>query len=123
MHSATHEAISAVWRIESAKIVATVARMVRDIGLAEELAQDALVAALEHWPRDGVPDNPAAWLVNTAKRKALDRLRHLKMQGEKLEELGHDLDAQEALVVPDFVDALDAGSFIEDTHGSRFACQ
>ncbi len=108
MHSATHEAISAVWRIESARIVATVARMVRDIGLAEELAQDALVAALEHWPRDGVPDNPAAWLVTTAKRKALDHLRHLKMRGEKLEELGHDLEAQEALVVPDFVDALDA---------------
>jgi RNA polymerase sigma factor (sigma-70 family) len=108
VHSATHEAISAVWRIESARIVATVARMVRDIGLAEELAQDALVAALEHWPRDGVPDNPAAWLVTTAKRKALDRLRHLKMQGEKLEALGHDLEAQEALVVPDFVDALDA---------------
>ncbi len=108
MHSATHEAISAVWRIESARIVATVARMVRDIGLAEELAQDALVAALEHWPRDGVPDKLAAWLVTTAKRKALDRLRHLKMQGEKLEELGHDLEAQEALVVPDFVDALDA---------------
>jgi RNA polymerase sigma factor (sigma-70 family) len=108
VHSATHEAISAVWRIESARIVATVARMVRDIGLAEELAQDALVAALEHWPRDGVPDNPAAWLVTTAKRKALDHLRHLKMRGEKLEELGHDLEAQEALVVPDFVDALDA---------------
>ncbi len=108
MHSATHEAISAVWRIESARIVATVARMVRDIGLAEELAQDALVAALEHWPRDGVPDNPAAWLVTTAKRKALDHLRHLKMRGEKLQELGHDLEAQEALVVPDFVDALDA---------------
>jgi predicted RNA polymerase sigma factor len=108
VHSATHEAISAVWRIESARIVATVARMVRDIGLAEELAQDALVAALEHWPRDGVPDNPAAWLVTTAKRKALDHLRHLKMRGEKLQELGHDLEAQEALVVPDFVDALDA---------------
>jgi len=108
VHSGTHEAISAVWRIESARIVATVARMVRDIGLAEELAQDALVAALEHWPRDGVPDNPAAWLVTTAKRKALDHLRHLKMRGEKLQELGHDLEAQEALVVPDFVDALDA---------------
>ena len=94
MHSATHQAISAVWRIESAKIVATVARMVRDIGLAEELAQDALVSALEHWPRDGVPANPAAWLVTAAKRKALDHLRHLKMQGEKLEELGHDLEAE-----------------------------
>jgi len=108
MHSATHQAISAVWRIESAKIVAVVARMVRDIGVAEELAQDALVSALEHWPRDGVPDNPGAWLVTAAKRRALDHLRHQKMQGEKLEEIGHDLEAREALIVPDFVDALDA---------------
>jgi len=108
MHSATHQAISAVWRIESAKIVAVVARMVRDIGVAEELAQDALVSALEHWPRDGVPDNPGAWLMTAAKRRALDHLRHMKMRGEKLEEIGHDLEAQEALIVPDFVDALDA---------------
>ncbi len=108
MHSATHQAIAAVWRIESAKIVAVVARMVRDIGVAEELAQDALIAALEHWPRDGVPDNPGAWLTTTAKRRALDHLRHAKMQAEKLEQVGHDLEAQEALTVPDFVDALDA---------------
>lgn len=108
MHSATHQAIAAVWRIESAKIVASVARMTRDIGVAEELAQDALVAALEHWPKDGVPDKPGAWLMTTAKRRALDHLRHGKMRGEKLEELGQDLEAQEALVVPDFVDALDA---------------
>lgn len=108
MHSATHQAIAAVWRIESAKIVAVVARMVRDIGVAEELAQDALIAALEHWPQDGVPDNPGAWLTTTAKRRALDHLRHAKMQAEKLEQVGHDLEAQEALTVPDFVDALDA---------------
>jgi RNA polymerase sigma factor (sigma-70 family) len=108
MHSATHQAIAAVWRIESAKIVAAVARMTRDIGVAEELAQDALVAALEHWPREGIPDNRGAWLMTTAKRRALDHLRRLKMQGEKLDELGQDLEAQEALVVPDFVDALDA---------------
>jgi RNA polymerase sigma factor (sigma-70 family) len=108
MHSATHHAISAVWRIESAKIVAGIARMVRDIGLAEELAQDALVSALEHWPLDGVPDNPGAWLMATAKNRALDRLRRDKLLGEKLEQLGHDLEAQEALIVPDFVDALDA---------------
>lgn len=108
MHSATHEAIAAVWRIESARIVAAVARMTRDIGVAEELAQDALVAALEHWPQDGIPDKPGAWLMTTAKRRALDHLRHGKMQGEKLEELGLDLEAQEALIVPDFVDALDA---------------
>jgi RNA polymerase sigma factor (sigma-70 family) len=107
MHSATHQAIAAVWRIESAKIVAGVARMVRDIGLAEELAQDALVAALEHWPKDGVPDNPGAWLMATAKNRALDRLRRDKALGAKLEQIGRDLEAQEALIVPDFVDALD----------------
>jgi RNA polymerase sigma factor (sigma-70 family) len=108
MHSATHQAISAVWRIESAKIVAGVARMVRDIGLAEELAQDALVAALEHWPLKGVPDNPGAWLMATAKHRALDRLRRDKVLGGKLEQVGQDLQAQEAHIVPDFVDALDA---------------
>jgi RNA polymerase sigma factor (sigma-70 family) len=107
MHSATHQAISAVWRIESAKIVAGVARMVRDIGLAEELAQDALVAALERWPTAGVPDNPGAWLMATAKNRALDRLRRDKVLAAKLEQIGHDLEAQEALIVPDFVDALD----------------
>jgi RNA polymerase sigma factor (sigma-70 family) len=107
MHSATHQAIDAVWRIESAKIVAGVARMVRDVGLAEELAQDALVAALEHWPADGVPHNPGAWLMATAKNRALDRLRRDKSLQDKLEQIGHDLEAQEALIVPDFVDALD----------------
>ena len=108
MHSATHQAIAAVWRIESARIVAVLARMVRDVGVAEELAQDALVSALEHWPRDGVPDNPAAWLMTAAKRRAIDHLRRAKMQDGKHEEIVHDLEAQEALVVPDFVDALDA---------------
>ena len=107
MHSATHIAIDAVWRIESAKIVAGVARMVRDVGLAEELAQDALVAALEHWPADGVPRNPGAWLMATAKNRALDRLRRDKALQGKLEQIGQDLQAQEALIVPDFVDALD----------------
>lgn len=108
MHSATHQAIDAVWRIESAKIIAGVARLVRDIGLAEELAQDALVAALEHWPTGGVPDNPGAWLMATAKNRALNHLRRSKLQDSKLAQIGHDLEAQEALVVPDFVDALDA---------------
>jgi RNA polymerase sigma factor (sigma-70 family) len=107
MHSATHLAIDAVWRIESAKIVAGVARMVRDIGLAEELAQDALVAALEHWPAEGVPRNAGAWLMATARNRALDRLRRDKALQGKLEQIGHDLEAQEALIVPDFVDALD----------------
>jgi len=106
--AATHRAIDAVWRIEQARIVAGVARMVRDIGLAEELAQDALVAALEHWPTDGVPANPGAWLMTTAKHRALDRLRRDKNLAAKLEQIGLDLEAREALVVPDFVDALDA---------------
>jgi len=108
MHSATHQAIAAVWRIDAPRIVAVVARMVRDLGVAEELAQDALVAALEHWPREGIPDNPAAWLMTTAKRRALDHLRRGQLQERKLAEVGSDLEAQEALVVPDFVDALDA---------------
>jgi RNA polymerase sigma factor (sigma-70 family) len=105
---ATQRAIEAVWRSESARIVAGVARLVRDLDIAEEMAQDALVAALEHWPTRGVPDNPGAWLMATAKHRALDRLRHNSMAGEKLEQIGQDLLAQQALVVPDFVDALDA---------------
>jgi RNA polymerase sigma factor (sigma-70 family) len=104
----THEAIEAVWRVERAKIVASVARMVRDLGVAEELAQDALVAALQTWPERGVPASPGAWLMATAKNRALDHLRHQKMAGEKLEQVGQDLEAQQASVVPDFVDALDA---------------
>lgn len=108
MHSATHQAIATVWRIESAKITGSVARMVRDIGLAEELAQDALVSALEHWPASGVPDNPGAWLMAAAKNKALDRIRREKSLQGKLEQVGHDMEAQEIHVVPDFVDGLDA---------------
>lgn len=108
MHSATHQAIATVWRIESAKITGAVARMVRDIGLAEELAQDALVSALEHWPASGVPDNPGAWLMAAAKNKALDRLRREKSLQGKLEQVGLDMEAQEIHVVPDFVDGLDA---------------
>jgi RNA polymerase sigma factor (sigma-70 family) len=108
MHSAVHQAIAAVWRIESARIVAVVAHMVRDIGVAEELAQDALVSALEHWPRQGVPDNPGAWLTTAAKRRALDHLRHHKMADAQHEHLAQDLVALQADTVPDFVDALDA---------------
>ncbi len=108
MHSATHQTIATIWRLERAKIVAKVARMVRDVGLAEDLAQDALVAALEHWPKDGVPDNGAAWLMTTAKHRALDHLRRATLLDAKHEEIGHDLAAQEALFVPDFVDGLDA---------------
>jgi RNA polymerase sigma factor (sigma-70 family) len=106
--AATHRAIEAVWRIESAKVIAGVARLVRDVGLAEELAQDALVAALEHWPRDGVPDNPGAWLMATGKNRALDKLRQDVLHARKHEELGADLEALQAHVVPDFVDALGA---------------
>ncbi len=108
MHSHLHETIATVWRLESAQIVAAVARRVRSLAIAEELAQDALVAALERWPRNGIPDNPAAWLMTTAKRRALDHLRHRQMSGTRHAELEQDLIAQEADLVPDFVDALDA---------------
>ncbi|SAL87103.1 RNA polymerase sigma factor [Caballeronia choica] len=105
---ATHRAIEAVWRIESAKVIASVARIVRDVALAEEFAQDALVAALERWSEAGVPDNPGAWLMTTAKNRAFDRLRQEALHARKHEELGRELDALEMHVVPDFVDALDA---------------
>ncbi len=90
--SSTHRAIDAVWRIESARVIAGLARMLRDLDLAEELAQDALVAALETWPRDGVPDNPGAWLMTTAKRRAIDRLRRLQLLDRKHEELARELE-------------------------------
>ena len=108
MSNPTHRAIEAVWRIEAARVVAHAARLVRDIGAAEELAQDALIAALEHWPRDGVPDNPGAWLMATVKHRALDKLRQDALHARKHEAMGRDLDALEAHVVPDFVDELDA---------------
>lgn len=108
MTNPTHRAIEAVWRIEAARVVAHAARWVRDIGLAEELAQDALVSALEHWPRDGVPDNPGAWLMATVKHRALDKLRQDALHAKKHEAIGRDMDALEAHIVPDFVDALDA---------------
>jgi RNA polymerase sigma factor (sigma-70 family) len=92
MESDAHRAIHAVWSIESAQLIGSLARIVRDIGLAEELAQDALVAALEQWPTAGIPDNPAAWLMATAKHRALNGLRRGKMLERKHEELGHDLD-------------------------------
>jgi RNA polymerase sigma-70 factor, ECF subfamily len=87
--SEAHRAIDAVWRIESARVIAGLARIVRDIGLAEELAQDALVAALERWPDSGVPANPGAWLMATAKNRAIDRLRRARLVERKHEELGH----------------------------------
>lgn len=104
---AVHRAIETVWRSESAKVIASVARVVRDVGLAEELAQDALVTALEHWPRDGIPDKPGAWLMTTAKNRALDRLRQHALHERKHEQLGYEMDALQTHVEPDFVDALD----------------
>ncbi|WP_431909606.1 RNA polymerase sigma factor [Amycolatopsis thermoflava] len=100
-----HRTIDAVWRIESAKLIAALTRMVRDVGLAEELAQDALVAALEQWPSSGVPSNPGAWLMTIAKRRAIDHFRHLKMAERKHEEIGLDLEtSQQAIEVePDEV--------------------
>ena len=100
--------VEAAWRIESGRIVGAVARLVRDVGLAEDLAQAALVAALEHWPREGVPDNPGAWLMAVAKNRALDHLRLQALHARKQEELGADADARGDHVQPDFVDALDA---------------
>jgi RNA polymerase sigma-70 factor (ECF subfamily) len=103
----THRAIDAVWRIESARLIAALARIVRDVGLAEELAQDALVAALERWPESGVPDNPGAWLMATAKNRAIDRLRRSKRAERKHDELGRELEARQELAVTDFETAVD----------------
>jgi len=89
-----HRAIDAVWRIESARVIAGLARMVRDVGLAEELAQDALVAALERWPQTGVPANPGAWLMATAKNRAIDRLRHSRLSERKHQEIGRSQDTE-----------------------------
>jgi RNA polymerase sigma factor (sigma-70 family) len=107
VHSPVHDTIAAVWRIESARIVAAVARRVRDIGVAEELAQDALVAALERWPLDGLPHKPGAWLMTTALNRALDHLRHRQMADARHGDIASDLEAMEAHVVPDFSDAID----------------
>jgi RNA polymerase sigma-70 factor (ECF subfamily) len=100
-------AIDAVFRIESARLIAGLTRLVRDIGLAEELAQDALVVALERWPDAGIPENPGAWLMATAKNRALDRLRRHKLQERKHSELGHELDAAEGSQVERLEAALD----------------
>src|SRR5256885_2909680 len=101
----THRAIDAVWRIESARLIAGLARMVGDVGLAEDLAQDALVAALERWPESGVPENPGAWLMATAKNRAFDQLRRYKVLERKQEELGRELLAQQETSAMDDVDA------------------
>jgi RNA polymerase sigma factor (sigma-70 family) len=105
--AATHRAINAVWRIESAKIIAGLARIVRDVGLAEDLAQDALVAALEQWPEQGVPENPAAWLMAVAKHRAIDRLRRSELQERKHEEIIRELNSRGDSTTSDLVAALD----------------
>ena len=103
----THRAIDAVWRIESAKLIAGLTRMVRDVGLAEDLAQDALVAALERWPESGVPENPGAWLMAIAKRRAIDVFRRSKLLERKHEELGHEMDGVQESSAPDLDAAID----------------
>jgi RNA polymerase sigma factor (sigma-70 family) len=105
--SATHRTIDAVWRIESAKLIARLARMVRDVGLAEDLAQDALVAALETWPESGVPENPGAWLMATAKHRAIDGLRRSERLERKHRELARDLETALRAPAEDIDAALD----------------
>ena len=102
----THGAVDAVWRIESAKLIAGLARLTRDVGLAEDLAQDALVAALERWPESGVPDNPGAWLMATAKNRALDRIRRAQMMDRKHAEIGRDFELEQLQEI-DFAAAAD----------------
>jgi RNA polymerase sigma factor (sigma-70 family) len=110
---AAHGAVDAVWRIESARIIAGVARIVRDVGLAEELAQDALVAALEQWPSAGVPKNPGAWLMAIAKRRAIDLIRRKETYQRKLAELGHELEI-DGESVEDDVEAILADTIEDD---------
>src|SRR5947209_20438945 len=99
-----HHTITAVWRIESPRLIAALARIVRDVGLAEDLAQDALVAALEQWPATGVPDRPGAWLTATAKHRAIDTFRRAGTLRRKTELLGRDLQEADE---PDWAAALD----------------
>src|ERR671923_540105 len=103
----THRAIDAVWRIESAKLIAGLTRFVGDVGMAEDLAQDALVAALERWPQSGIPDKPGAWLMATAKHRAIDQLRRGKMVERKHAEVGHELEARQERAVSDLDAAID----------------
>jgi RNA polymerase sigma factor (sigma-70 family) len=103
----THSTIDAVWRIESARLIAGLTRIVRDVGVAEEFAQDALVAALERWPESGVPDNPGAWLMATAKHRAIDYFRRNKLLERKHEELGRELKTQQEAAVANFEIAQD----------------
>src|SRR5260370_19907461 len=103
----THSAMDPVWRMESARISAGLTRIVRDVGLAEELAQDALVAALDQWPKSGIPDNPGAWVMATAKHRAIDNFRRNKLLERKHEELGRELKTQQETAVANFEIAQD----------------
>jgi len=105
--SDTHRAIDAVWRIESPRLIARLARIVRDVGLAEDLAQDALVAALKQWPESGVPDKPGAWLMATAKHRAIDLLRRKALHERKHEQLGRELDTRRETAAADLEAAID----------------
>jgi RNA polymerase sigma factor (sigma-70 family) len=105
--SDTHRAIDAVWRIESPRLIAGLARIVRDVGVAEELAQDALVAALEQWPREGVPRNPGAWLMAISKRRAIDVIRRQQRLERKIEEIGHEFETGPEGAAPEFDAVLD----------------
>src|SRR5436309_10787979 len=107
MASDTHRAIDAVWRIESARLIAGLARLVRDVGLAEDFAQDALVAALLQWPESGVPDNPGAWLMAIGKRRAFDHFRRRAVADRKHRELGRELETQQEEPAPDVDDKVD----------------
>src|SRR5580700_11772173 len=106
-HEATRSAIEAVWRIESPRLIAALARITGDVGAAEELAQDALVIALEQWPVRGVPDGPGAWLMATAKHRAVDLVRRRARYERKLEEAGRDMEAQQETYGEPDADALD----------------
>ena len=109
-----HRTIDAVWRIESAKLIGSLARIVRDVGLAEDLAQDALVIALERWPQMGIPDNPGAWLMATAKHRAIDRVRRNVTLERKVDQLGRDLEMQQTLAEADFSDVPDSDDLDDD---------
>ncbi len=111
---AAHRAIEAVWRLESARIIAGLAGLVRDVGLAEELAQDALVAALEQWPAEGIPANPGAWLMLTARHRAIDLIRRNERLGSKLNLLGRELETAQQGTPAEFDDVLDEGKIDDD---------
>src|SRR5512141_846601 len=105
--SDTRRAIEAVWRIESARLIGTLVRLVRDVDLAEDLAQDALVIALERWPETGIPDNPGAWLTATAKHRAIDRLRRISLSERKHAELGREIEIERELTATDLEASMD----------------